>query len=82
MEDGQAPGLSARRVSEKSISRRQFLQAGALGTMALTLPKIVWADGKKILKVRDYSTVESFDPAVHSRLPEEPFQPIWMTGLA
>ena len=35
------------------------------------MPTVVWADGKKILKVRDYSPVESFDPAVHSGVPEE-----------
>ncbi|MCG8635639.1 MAG: ABC transporter substrate-binding protein [Desulfobacterales bacterium] len=54
-----------------SLNRRQFLQAGALGALAVTMPKVVWAGGKKILKVRDYSPVESFDPAVHSGVPEE-----------
>jgi len=53
------------------VSRRQFLQASALGAAALTMPTVVWADGKKILKVRDYSPVESFDPAIHSGVPEE-----------
>ncbi len=58
-------------LSGKNLNRRQFLQAGALGAMALTLPTVVWANGKKILKVRDYSPVESFDPGVHSGVPEE-----------
>ena len=53
------------------LNRRQFLQAGALGTMALCMPKVVWAGGKKILKVRDYSTIETFDPAVHAGIPVE-----------
>lgn len=56
---------------QKNLNRRQFLQAGALGAMALTLPTVVWADGKKILKVRDYKPVDSFDPAVHAGIPVE-----------
>lgn len=55
----------------QSVNRRQFLQATALGAAALTLPKVVWAGGKKILKVRDYSSAESFDPAIHSGVSEE-----------
>ena len=57
--------------SQQALNRRQFLQATALGAAAMTLPKVVWADGKKILKVRDYTSVESFDPAIHSGVPEE-----------
>ncbi len=37
----------------------------------MTLPKVIWANGKKILKVRDYGPVESFDPIVRPHLPEE-----------
>ena len=57
--------------TQNFLNRRQFLQAGALGAVAMTMPKIVWAGGKKILKVRDYSPIESFDPAIHSGVPEE-----------
>ncbi|MGB5987765.1 MAG: ABC transporter substrate-binding protein, partial [Desulfobacterales bacterium] len=53
------------------MSRRQFIHTTALGVAALGVPKVVWSAGKKILKVRDYSDIESFDPAVHSGLPEE-----------
>jgi peptide/nickel transport system substrate-binding protein len=53
------------------MTRRHFLQAGAMGTMALAMPKVVWSGGRKILKVRDYSPVETFDPAIHSGVPEE-----------
>jgi len=40
----------------------------------MTLPKVLWANGKKILKVRDYAPAKSFDPAFHSGLPEESVQ--------
>jgi len=60
----------SKRIAD-TLNRRQFLQATALGAAALAMPTVVWADGKKILKVRDYSPVESFDPAVHSGVPEE-----------
>lgn len=57
--------------TQLAINRRQFLKAGAFGAAAMTLPKVVWANGKKILRVRDYGPVESFDPLVRPHLPEE-----------
>ena len=56
---------------KSTLSRRQFLQASALGAAAFAMPTVVWADGKKILKVRDYSPVESFDPAISPNVPDE-----------
>ena len=47
----------SKRIAD-TLNRRQFLQATALGAAALAMPTVVWADGKKILKVRDYSPVE------------------------
>ena len=42
--------------------------------MALTLPTVVWAGGKKILKVRDYATADTFDPIRNSGVPAESIQ--------
>ena len=55
----------------QGMTRRHFLQSSALGVMALSMPTVVWAGGKKILKVRDYTSVDSFDPAIASGIPEE-----------
>ncbi len=53
------------------MSRRQFVHTAALGVAAMSVPQVVWSQGKKILKVRDYSDIESFDPAIHAGIPEE-----------
>ncbi len=54
-----------------TLTRRQFIRNSALGVMTLAMPQVVWAGGKKILKVRDYANIESFDPAIHAGIPEE-----------
>lgn len=49
-----------------AISRRRFLQAsGALGLTTATggMSEIVFADGKKILRVRSFADIRSLDPA-------------------
>ena len=58
----------------RNPDRRQFLQtSGALGFAAAagTLPKIVYAQGKKILKVRAYADMRSLDPALSQGITDE-----------
>lgn len=57
---------------EASLTRRTFLQvAGAMGAMSVLAPQVLWADGKKILKIREYASLDSFDPIIHAGIPEE-----------
>lgn len=56
------------------MSRRQFLQtSGALGLATATggMSEIVFAGGKKILKVRSYSDMRSLDPAFSQGVTDE-----------
>ncbi|MFV2032906.1 MAG: ABC transporter substrate-binding protein [Gammaproteobacteria bacterium] len=60
-----------------AISRRRFLQAsGALGlaTAAGSMSEIVFAQGKKILKVRSYADLRSLDPAFSQGVVDEEIQ--------
>ncbi len=57
-----------------TISRRRFLQAsGALGLATATggMSEVVFADGKKILKVRTYADLRSLDPAFSQGVVDE-----------
>ncbi len=59
------------------MNRRRFLQtSGALGVAAATggMSQIVFADGKKILKVRAYSDLRSLDPAFSQGVVDEEIQ--------
>ncbi|MBF0527784.1 MAG: twin-arginine translocation signal domain-containing protein [Deltaproteobacteria bacterium] len=53
------------------MTRRNFLQASALGAAMMVAPEIVWAGGRKILRTREYMGITSFDPAIMSGIPEE-----------
>lgn len=57
--------------TQHTLNRRHFLQATVLGAATVLSPQVIWAAGKKILKVRDYRSVESFDPAAHSGIAAE-----------
>ena len=57
--------------------RRRFIQtSGALGVAAATggVSQIVFADGKKILKVRAYADLRSLDPAFSQGVVDEEIQ--------
>ena len=59
------------------ISRRSFLQtSAALGLTTATggMSEIIFADGKRILKVRSYSDISSFDPAFSQGVVDEEVQ--------
>lgn len=61
----------------ESLRRRQFLQtSGALGLAAASgvLPQIVYAQGKKILKMRTYADMRSLDPAHSQGIVDEEIQ--------
>jgi len=53
------------------MNRRQFIRNTAIGAMTLSIPKVVWSRGRKILKVRDYAAIVSFDPVKNYALTEE-----------
>ena len=60
-----------------TLNRRRFLQAtGALGVAAATggMGQVVYAGGKKILKVRSYSDMKSLDPAFSGGVFDEEIQ--------
>jgi len=60
-----------------AISRRRFLQAsGALGfaTAAGSMSEVVFAAGKKILKVRTYADMRSLDPVYSQGVVDEEIQ--------
>jgi len=60
-----------------AISRRRFLQAsGAIGLTTATggMGQVVFADGKKILKVRSYADLRSLDPAFSQGVVDEEIQ--------
>ena len=60
-----------------SLSRRRFLQAsGALGlaTAAGGMGEVVFAAGKKILRVRTYADMRSLDPAFSQGIVDEEIQ--------
>ncbi|MCZ6668624.1 MAG: twin-arginine translocation signal domain-containing protein, partial [Gammaproteobacteria bacterium] len=60
-----------------AISRRRFLQtSGALGlaTASGGMSEIIFADGKKILKVRSYADMRSLDPAFSQGVTDEEIQ--------
>lgn len=60
-----------------TVSRRRFLQAsGALGlaTAAGGMSEVVFAGGKKILKVRSYADMRSLDPAFSQGIVDEEIQ--------
>ena len=60
-----------------AISRRRFIQAsGALGiaTASGTMSEVVFAAGKKILKVRAYGDLRSLDPAFSQGVIDEEIQ--------
>ena len=60
-----------------AISRRRFIQAsGALGiaTATGTMSEVVFAAGKKILKVRTYADMRSLDPAFSQGIVDEEIQ--------
>lgn len=60
-----------------ALSRRRFLQAsGALGlaTAAGGMSEVVFAAGKKILKVRSYADMRSLDPAFSQGVVDEEIQ--------
>jgi peptide/nickel transport system substrate-binding protein len=57
-----------------AISRRRFLQASsAIGVTAMAggMSEVVFADGKKILKVRSYADLRSLDPAFSQGVVDE-----------
>ena len=55
-----------------AVNRRRFLQGSAgLGAAGLVAPRIAWAqDGGRLIG-RTYTTIDSFDPAFYTGLPEE-----------
>ncbi len=60
-----------------TLSRRRFLQAsGALGVATATggMSEVVFAAGKKILKVRTYADMRSLDPAYSQGIVDEEIQ--------
>jgi len=60
-----------------NISRRKFIQAsGALGIATATagMSEVVFAAGKKILKVRTYADMRSLDPAFSQGVVDEEIQ--------
>jgi peptide/nickel transport system substrate-binding protein len=60
-----------------NISRRRFIQAsGALGlaTASAGMSEVVFAAGKKILKVRTYADMRSLDPAFSQGVVDEEIQ--------
>jgi peptide/nickel transport system substrate-binding protein len=60
-----------------TISRRRFIQAsGALGIATATagMSEVVFAGGKKILKVRTYADMRSLDPAFSQGVVDEEIQ--------
>jgi peptide/nickel transport system substrate-binding protein len=60
-----------------TISRRRFIQAsGALGiaTATVGMSEVVFAAGKKILKVRTYADMRSLDPAFSQGVVDEEIQ--------
>lgn len=59
------------------LDRRQFIKAtGALGLATATgsLSQVVFADGKKILKIRAYADLRSLDPALSQGVVDEEIQ--------
>lgn len=66
-----------RKSSIKSPNRRQFLQtSGALGLAAASgaIPQIIYAQDKKILKMRTYADMRSLDPAHSQGIVDEEIQ--------
>ena len=60
-----------------TISRRRFIQAsGAIGiaTATVGMSEVVFAAGKKILKVRTYADMRSLDPAFSQGVVDEEIQ--------
>jgi peptide/nickel transport system substrate-binding protein len=65
------------RTNSSAISRRRFIQAsGALGlaTAAGSMSEVVFAAGKKILRVRAYADLRSLDPAFSQGVVDEEIQ--------
>ena len=66
-----APNITWMKVP---INRRRFMQGMGLGALALTgagIPKVSWGSGPKVLKVRDYLDMSSWDPGLATSLAEE-----------
>ncbi len=69
--DQHAPNFTWMKVP---INRRRFMQGMGIGALALTgagVPKISWGSGSKVLKVRDYLDMSTWDPALGTSLADE-----------
>ncbi len=74
MSAAKSPARADLEATVADSSRRRFLQAsGAVGLAAATVgaPQIVYAQGKKILKIRAYADLRSLDPAFSQGVVDE-----------
>lgn len=69
--DQHAPNITWMKIP---INRRRFIQGMGLGALALTgagFPKVSWGSGPKVLKVREYLDMSTWDPGLATSMAEE-----------